>query len=129
MKKFTDIIKEYEDFTAVGGASNEQIKEAEEELGLKFSKEYKEFLKEYGAACANGHEFLGICDSKRLDIVDATLKAKKKNETVSNDLYLIEDVGIDKILTWQNADGKLFQTVGKGAPELLEINLTEYVEG
>ena len=129
MKKFKDIVKDYEDFTAVGGAQDEQIKNAEEELGLKFSKEYKDFLKEHGAACANGHEFLGICESKRLNIIDATLKAKKKNETVSNDLYLIEDVGIDKILTWQNADGKLFQTVGKGAPELLEINLTEYVEG
>ena len=129
MKKFKDIVKDYEDFTAVGGAQDEQIKNAEEELGLKFSKEYKDFLKEHGAACANGHEFLGICESKRLNIIDATLKAKKKNETVSNDLYLIEDVGIDKILTWQNADGKLFQTVGKGAPEFLEINLTEYVEG
>ncbi len=129
MKKFTDIIKEYEDFTAVGGASNEQIKEAEEELGLKFSKEYKEFLKEYGAACANGHEFLGICDSKRLDIVDATLKAKKKNELISDEMYLIEDVGIDKILTWQNSDGKLFQSVGKGEPEPIKMNLAEYVDG
>lgn len=129
MKKFTDIIREYEDFTAVGGASNEQIKEAEEELGLKFSKEYKEFLKEYGAACANGHEFLGICDSKRLNIVEGTLKAKKKNDNVPEDMYLIEDVGIDKILTWQNAKGELFQTVGKGEIERLEVELCEYVEG
>ena len=127
MKKFTDIIKEYEDFTAVGGASNEQIKEAEEELGLKFSKEYKEFLKEYGAACANGHEFFGLCESKRLNIIDATLKAKKKNEAISDELYLIEDMGIDKILTWQNEKGELFQTVGRGEPVKLEVKLCEYV--
>ena len=127
MKKFTDIIKEYEDFTAVGGASNEQIKEAEEELGLKFSKEYKEFLKEYGAACANGHEFFGLCESKRLNIIDATLKAKKKNEAISDELYLIEDMGIDKILTWQNEKGELFQTVGMGEPVKLEVKLCEYV--
>lgn len=127
MKKFTDIIKEYEDFTAVGGASNEQIKEAEEELGLKFSKEYKEFLKEYGAACANGHEFFGLCESKRLNIIDATLKAKKKNEAISDELYLIEDMGIDKILTWQNEKGELFQTVGRGEPVKLEVKLCEYL--
>ena len=129
MGKFADHIKKYEDFAAVGGASADQIKAAEEELGLIFSKEYKEFLKEHGAACANGHEFLGICESKRLNIVEGTLKAKKKNDNVPDDMYLIEDVGIDKILTWQNADGKLFQTVGKGEPELLKMNLTEYVEG
>ena len=129
MKKFIELIKEYEDYTAVGGASADQIKAAEEELGLVFSKEYKEFLKEHGAACANGHEFLGICESKRLNIVESTLKAKKKNDSVPGDLYLIEDVGIDKILTWQNAKGELFQTVGKGEPEKLEVKLSEYVEG
>lgn len=129
MKKFIEHIKECEDYTAVGGASTDQIKAAEEELGLVFSKEYKEFLKELGAACANGHEFIGICESNRLNIIERTLKEKKKNENVSEDMYLIEDVGIDKILTWQNAKGDLFQTVGKGEPELLNMTLTEYVEG
>lgn len=129
MKKFTDIIKDCEDYTAIGGVSIEQIKSAEEELGLVFSKEYKEFLKEHGVACANGHEFLGICDSGRLNIIDGTLKAKKKNENIPEDMYLIEDVGIDKIMTWQNAKGELFQTVGKEKPEKLEIKLCEYVEG
>lgn len=122
-------MKEYDDFAAFGGANENQIKAAEDELGLKFSKEYKEFLKEYGAASVNGHEFLGICASKRLNIVEGTIKAREQNKNVPSDLYLIEDVGIDKILTWQNSDGQLFQTVGKGEPELLETKLAEYVEG
>ncbi len=61
-------------------------------------------------------------------LLDDTLKARSKNETVSEDMYLIEDVGIDKILTWQNTKGELFQTVGKGIPEKLGIGLCEYVE-
>lgn len=99
-----------------------------EEPGLKFNKEYKLFLKEYGAVSANGHEFLGICDSKRLNIIERTLEARKKNNSIPTDLYLIEDIGIDKMLTWQNAEGQLFQTVGKGVPERLETTLCEYVD-
>ena len=129
MKRFADIIKEYGDFAAFGGVSDKQIKAVEQELGLNFSKEYKEFLKEYGAACANGHEFLGICDSKRLNIVEGTVKARKKNGNIPENLYLIEDIGIDRILIWQNATGKMYQTIGKGEPTELDVILQEYVEG
>ena len=36
-------------------------------------------------------------------------------------------MGIDKILTWQNEKGELFQAVGRGEPEKLEVKLCEYV--
>ena len=127
MKMFKDIIREYEDFVSLGEVSDKEIKNAEETLGLEFNKEYKAFIKECGAACANSHEFLGLCTSERLNIVDGTIKARKKNSSVSDDLYLIEDIGVDKILTWQNKKGELFQTVGKSEPEKLEVNLCEYV--
>ena len=128
MKKFTDVIKEYEDFTALGGVDNYVIEKAEIRLGLKFNEEYKEFLREHGTACANGHEFLGICKSKRLDIVEETIKAREENSNVLKNLYYIEDVGIDKIRIWQDESGQLFQTVGNGIPERIELTLCEYVE-
>lgn len=128
MKKFTDLIKEYEDFTALGGVDNDSIEKAEIRLGLKFNDEYKEFLREYGAACANAHEFFGICRFKRLDIVEETLKAREENSNVPKNLYCIEDIRIDKIKTWQDESGKLFQTVGNGLPEKIELTLCKYVE-
>ena len=127
MKKFTELIKAYDDFMAIGAANEYKIDEAERELGLKFSEEYKAFLREYGTASANGHEFFGICDSKRLNIVEMTLNAWKENSNVPRDLYLIEDVGIDKIYTWQNKEGQLFQTIANGIPEKIQNTLCEYV--
>ncbi len=128
MNKFTDVIKEYEDFTALGGVDNVSIEKAEIRLGLKFSKEYKEFLREHGAACANAHEFFGICRFKRLNIVEETIKAREENPNVPKNLYYIEDVGIDKIRTWQDESGQLFQTVGNGIPKRMELTLCEYVK-
>ena len=127
MKKFTDVIKEYEDFTALGGVDDSLIEAAEIRLGLKFSNEYKEFLREHGAACGNSHEFFGICNFKRLHIVEETIRAREENSNVPKNLYNIEDVGIDKIKTWQDESGQLFQTVGNGMPEKLTITLCEYV--
>lgn len=128
MKVFSDKIKEYKDFTAYGPVNDDDIKEAERELELRFNDEYKYFLKEYGTASANGHEFFGICDYSRLNIVVETLKRRKENSNVPGDLYLIEDVGIDKIYTWQNESGQLFQTVGNGMPEKIKSTLCEYVD-
>ncbi len=127
MKKFKDIVREYEDFVSLGEVSESEIKAAETELGIEFDSEYKAFIKAYGAASANAHEFMGICKSKRLNIIAGTSKARKQNANVPDDLYLIEDVGVDKILTWQNKKGELFQTVGKSEPEKLEVDLCEYV--
>lgn len=125
---FVDKIRECEDYAEAGGVDEEQIKDAEEKLGIAFSDEFRLFLRQCGAACANGHEFLGICDSKRLSIVDATRKAKKENPQIEKDMYLIENIGIDKIRVWQNTKGNLFQTVGNGKPEMLNYGLTEYLD-
>ena len=95
---------------------------------MVFCKEYREFIGVYGSACANGHELMGICEASNLSIVERTNDAKGKNPNIPTDLYLIEDLGIDKILTWQNSKGELFQTVGNGLPEKLEIDLCTYVD-
>ncbi len=127
MKAFKDVVKEYDDFTSLGGASEAQIEKAEKELNVKFNEEYRDFLKECGSACANGHEFTGICNTERLSIVTMTQRARQKNPNIPLDLYVIESVGIDKILTWQNTSGELFQNVAGNLPERLKDNLCEYL--
>ncbi len=128
MRRFVDVVAEFDDFVATGGVENEKILSAEKALGLVFNKEYKDYVRKYGAACANGHELTGICDSRRLNVVEATTIAKNKNNLVPKDCYLLEDLGIDRLLTWQNSKGELFQTVGIGEPEKLNIELIKYIE-
>lgn len=128
MDKLIKTIQEYDDFVSTGIVDDSSIEKAEKELGLVFNKSYRIMIGKFGVASVNGHELLGICDSKRLNIVDATIKAKKKNPSVLEDMYLIEDIGIDNILVWQNEKGELFQTVGNGEPEKMDINLIDYIE-
>lgn len=127
MESIVDKLKKYEDYVAIGGASEKQIANAEHTLNLRFNDEYREYLAECGTASVNGHEFTGVCQSKRLNIVDATIEAKQKNPNVPDDLYLIESLGIDRIMIWQNENGELFQTTGRSDPERLNITLVDYI--
>ncbi|MCQ2548570.1 MAG: SMI1/KNR4 family protein [Lachnospiraceae bacterium] len=120
-------LKSKEDFVCMEGASEEQIKEAERELGLTFSEDYKEYLAMFGAACANGHEFTGIIKSQRLNVVDVTKNARDNNVFVPEDLYVLEEMNLDRIIIWQNYKGELFQTIGTSEPEKLDCSFDEFL--
>ena len=127
MRAFADIVNSFEDFVAYGGADEEQIIQAESALHLEFNADYKAFLKQYGAACSNGHEIMGICNSKRLDVVENTLREKQKNPNIQDNMYLIENMGIDDVLIWQTREGMIYQTSGNSVPKKLSNNLCEYI--
>ena len=127
MESIIDKLRKYEDYVAIGGASEKQIANAEHILNLTFNDEYREYLTEFGTASVNGHELTGICQSKRLNIIDATIEAKKINPNVPDGFYLIENLGIDHIMIWQNKNGELFQTVGNNTPEKIALTLMDYI--
>jgi hypothetical protein len=71
---------------------------------------------------------MGVVENKRLNTVFVTLEARKRNLGIPGNLYVIEDLATDKILTWQDEEGVLYQTVGDGEPERINKTLEEYVE-
>lgn len=127
MKSFVKLLKEQSDLYSLAPASEEAVKAAEEELDLKFAKEYKQYLLEFGLASADGHEFTGFAKSKRLNVVEATKELRAKNENIPDGLYLVEALQIDGILIWQSSDGDVYQTVRNGEPEKIADSLSEYL--
>ena len=65
----------------LNGANDDQIDDAEKILGLKFSEEYKAYLKEFGCISFDSHEFQGLNTSDRLSVVLTTQfeKMSRKN--------------------------------------------------
>ena len=110
------------------GASAERIADAETELSLNFSPEYRDYLSSFGRVVFEGHELTGISKSKRLSVVNATLTCKENN-TVPDDFYVVEEAGIDGIVIWQNSSGEVFAT--KPGSEIAKLNdsLLEYIQG
>ena len=121
-------IEELEYFRSLCGVSKEKISEAETALGVTFSEEYKSYLKQYALASMNGHELTGIVDSKRLNVVDVTIKHREINPDIPENLYVLEELNIDDVVVWQDENGLVFQTIGTSEPVKICDSLVEYVE-
>ena len=108
-------------FCSLTGISAEQIIDAEKALALRFADDYREYLLAFGIASSDGHEFTGICNSKRLNVVDVTLAEKNINPGIPQDWYVLEEANIDGIVIWQNSTGEIFQTqLGRKAVKLAD---------
>lgn len=108
--------------------TNEVIKEAEKELNIKFAKEYREYLQEYGIIAYGGHEITGLCDDDRTNVVIATKRLRNGNRNIPSDYYVVEEANIDGIVIWQETSGSVYMTKYDSAPQKIFKSFCEYLE-
>lgn len=127
MSSLLKTLAEKKGFLAKQAATAEMIEEAELKLGCRFSEEYKEYLSEFGEVKYYGHELTGILSSKRLHVVDVTLEERELNPSVPENLYVVEQAGIDGIVVWQSSTGEIYSTAPNGQPKKIAKSLNEYI--
>lgn len=127
MNSFVKALKRFDDFFCADGVDARTIKDTENKLGVHFSEEYKTYLAECGSASADGHEFTGIIDSPRLNVVDVTQMARKRFSSVPSDLYVVEEIMIDGITIWQSENGTVYQSVDGQELKIICKSLLDYL--
>lgn len=128
MADIVNVLRALPEFYSLGGVAADQIADIENALGLRFADDYREYLLAFGVASANGHEFTGICNSRRLNVVDVTNAERRFNPDVPGDWYVLEEANIDGIVIWQNGNGTVFMTQpGKKAIKLAD-SICAYLE-
>jgi hypothetical protein len=110
MSNFIKDLKSAPDFVQLNPATEADIKNAEKQLGLVFADEYKDYLLAFGTADGNSHEFTGICDSARLNVINVTKKQREYFKDIPTSFYVVEEAHIDGIVVWQDKDGAVYQT-------------------
>ncbi len=119
-------LKNLPDFRGLDGASAMDIEAAQAELGLAFAQDYKDYLQAYSIASANGHELTGLCNFARLNVIKVTLKERGLQPAADASWYVIEKIGVDGAVAWQDSKGQVFittplcPTVTRAADSLLE---------
>ena len=101
-------IRAIEDLGYISGCSDTQIKEAEELLGLKFPKEYVEYVKEFGCIDFGSTEWTGLNIEGELNTVEATLEERKYNGNFPDKHFVLEDYHIDSKKVIVNELGEVF---------------------
>ncbi len=101
-------MKSIEDLGYIDGCSDEQIKEAEELLDLKFPREYIEYVKEFGCIDFGSTEWTGLNIEGELNTVEATTTEKKYNDSFPAGCFVLDDYHIDAKKIIVNESGEVF---------------------
>ena len=122
-----EIVMTKENVYHLEGVSDEEIIKAEEKLGLTFAEEYTTYLNEFGLLSYGVHELTGICKSIRLNVVDATIRERAENKNITDDMYLIEQIGVENMSIWQNSQGEIYEVAYGAIPQKIFDSLEEYI--
>lgn len=122
IKKIEDL-----DINQKGGASDEQIERAEKRLNLKFSKEYIEYVKEFGAIVFFETEWSGLNIDGYLNVVNMTEDERALNEFFPKKYFVVENIGVDRILIISNEEGKIY-SIQYDKIKFLCDSLSEYLD-
>ena len=118
MSRIVEELLKKKPFLASGSVTLKQVKEAEKVLGVKFAKDYTEYLLEFGAVSYFGHELTGICGDETINVVNVTTAEKSYCDTVPASWYVIEEVHMDGIIIWQDKEGNIYKDVNLGRGEI-----------
>ena len=124
---FIDELKRKPCFMSFDPANNDDIILAENTLCVRFAEEYKEYMEICGFAVYEGHELTGICNSKRLNVVDVTLSERSCSCDECQKWYVVEQINYDGIVIWQSATGEIYRTSYGKRPLRICNSLVEYI--
>lgn len=128
MSQLISIIENLDGLIQLKPATQEDVSGIEIELALPLSEEYKTYLMSFGAIIANGIELTGFAKSKNRNVVDVTRREWELNDKVPHTMYVIENVGIDGIIIWQDKTSKIYQSSPGTAPFIIANSLSDYLK-
>ena len=101
-------LKSKDSFYFSGGVLEEEIKQAEQKLEMRFDSQYREYVRQFGVASFEGHELTGICPFPRLNVVDVTIAERDRMNSTADKLYVLERTNIDDVTIWQSTEGSIY---------------------
>ena len=127
MSNIVEKIKKIPSLYHAKGCSTRQIKEAQSILGLEFPEDYIDYVKAYGAISFYGTEWTGLNIDDYINVVEVTKQERNMNPDFPNDCFVIENQGIDGIITAVNEKGQVFY-IQYNKKEFLCDSLCEYLD-
>lgn len=127
MTKIVNTIQVLPNLLPLKAASNTEIVDAELQLRVGFSDEYKKYLSAFGAIIADGIELTGIAKSGHRNVVPVTKQEWELNTNVPHTMYVVESAGVDGIIIWQDKSGVIYQTSPSTHPKQIASSLSDYI--
>ena len=127
MTRIIQVINSLSALITLTPATQTQIADAELQLRVRFSNEYKEYLASYGSIMADGIELSGIAKSEHRNVVSLTKKEWDLNPKIPHSMYVVENTCVDGIIIWQDASGSIYQSSPSTDPKQVAKSLADYL--
>lgn len=127
MSKIIEVIGQLDNLLTLKPASIEEVEDAEIELALPFAEEYKQYVLKYGAVLADDVELTGISKSKNRNVVHVTKREWEANPLIKHNMYVVENVGIDGIMIWQDSKGYIYESNPHQVANKIANSLADYL--
>lgn len=121
-----DEIKKIPKLYHAKGCATSQIMEAQKKLDITFPEEFIDYVKKYGAISFFGTEWTGLNVEGYLNVVEATKQERNINDDFPEDCFVIENQGIDGLVTVVDEKGVVY-SVQYDKKEFLCNSLSEYL--
>lgn len=128
MSRIIETIKKLPELLTLKPVDIEEIENIEIELALRLAEEYKEYLQTFGAVMADNVELTGATKSQNRNVVSVTQREWKANPLIPHTMYVVENVGIDGIIIWQDTSGNIYQSMPNCQAEKIAGSLADYLE-
>lgn len=127
MKDIIEVINSIEDVIHGNEVKDSDITKAESKLGVKFSDDYRRYIKTFGCMMIGSREFTGISKLSNYDVVEITISQRSYFPDIPINWYVIEQLNIDEIVVWQSNTGEIYQTAPNTEPKKISDSLSEYI--
>ena len=108
MSNIVNKMQNIPNLSAIKGCSEEQLKDAQNELDIIFPEEYVEYVKAFGCIDFGATEWTGLNITGRLNTVYATNKEKGVNKAFPKKYFVLEDLAIDAKKIIVNEAGQVY---------------------
>lgn len=125
MEKLIELISKNQTLEYIGGCSTKDLENAELKLELKFPKEYKNLLLEFGVISFNSHEWFGLNVTGYLNVIESTLSERKLNNKFPSDCFVLENLGIDGVLILVDSNENVYEWNGY-ENKVIATSLSQY---
>lgn len=128
MSRIIEVIEKLPDLITLKPVGAKAVENIEIELALRFAEEYKEYLQKFGAVMADNVELTGAAKSKSRNVVSVTKREWGANPLIQHTMYVVENIGIEGIIIWQDTSGNIYQSRPNHPADKIADSLADYLE-
>ena len=127
MSNIVEKISNIPNLYKVNGAESIEISKAQKCLGVQFSTDYIDYLKQFCAISFWGTELTGLNISGPMNVVEATKEERRFNKDFPKGCFVLENIGIDNIIVVMNQDGFVFSVYRDKVRKICN-SFSEYID-